>query len=113
MLSSTTTPLAPGRSSLTNLRLNDAVRGHIANFNVAMEINRDEGVREAVKAGAGISLLPFSLVAADLAAGRLVELPMGDFGSLRPTYLVRMKDVKSTPPAQAFASFILESFTGA
>lgn len=100
----------PGRSTITNQTLNNALRGHIANLRVAMEINSDVGVREAVKSNGGISCLPLSLVAGDLDNGRLVELNVTGFSVVRPTYLVRMKDVKSAPAVQAFERHLLENF---
>ncbi len=100
----------PGRSTIANLTLNDAIRGHIANLRVAMEINSDEGVREAVKAGAGISCLPLSLVEGDLAGGKLVELTVPGFSAMRPTYLMRMQNVRVAPAVRAFEAHLLQSF---
>jgi DNA-binding transcriptional LysR family regulator len=98
----------PNRTSTANIRLLGALRGKIANFRVALEINDDEGIREAVKAGGGISCLPEALIRDDLREGRLVRLDIQDFVVSGPTYLVRLKGVDRSLAAKAFDEYLLD-----
>ncbi|MET0240556.1 MAG: LysR substrate-binding domain-containing protein [Sphingobium sp.] len=97
------------RKSMTNRRMLDALRGHVANFRVAMEINSDAGIREAVRAGCGMSCLPLSAVEGDLASGQLGEIRVEGLNPLRPTFLVRMANVKRGAAARAFDEHVIEA----
>lgn len=101
--------MAP-RTSSSNQRMMDVFRGHISNFKLAIEINSDEAIREAVRAGCGISCLPAALVETDLANGSLVELKVPELKTLRPVFLVRMTNVERSLAARAFDDFIVDAF---
>ena len=63
----------------------------------------NEAVREAVKAGVGVSMLSRRSVAADLASGALVEIPLVGVSGERPFYLLRRRNRQLPPSAAALA----------
>ena len=63
----------------------------------------NEAVREAVKAGVGVSMLSRRSVAADLDAGALVEIPLKGVSGERPFYLLRRRNRQLPPSAAALA----------
>ena len=67
----------------------------------------NEAVREAVKAGVGVSMLSRRSVAADLAAGALVEIPLKGVSGERPFYLLRRKNRQLPPSAAALAEHLV------
>ena len=67
----------------------------------------NEAVREAVKAGVGVSMLSRRSVAADLAAGALVEIPLVGVSGERPFYLLRRKNRQLPPSAAALAEHLV------
>ena len=67
----------------------------------------NEAVREAVKAGVGVSMLSRRSVAADLAAGTLVEIFLVGVSGERPFYLLRRKNRQLPPSAAALAEHLL------
>lgn len=101
----------PARASLSNHRMMEAIRNHIANFHVAMEINSDAAIREAVLAGCGIACLPLTVVEADLAAKSLIELKVEGFFAERPTFFVRMTNVQRSSAARAFDDYVIDAFS--
>ena len=71
----------------------------------------NEAVREAVKAGVGVSMLSRRSVAADLAAGALVEIPLQGVSGERPFYLLRRRNRQLPPSAAALAEHLLAAAT--
>ena len=67
----------------------------------------NEAVREAVKAGVGVSMLSRRSVAADLAAGTLVEIFLVGVSGERPFYLLRRKNRQLPPSAAALAEHLV------
>ena len=67
----------------------------------------NEAVREAVKAGVGVSMLSRRSVAADLAAGALVEIPLKGVSGERPFYLLRRRNRQLPPSAAALAEHLV------
>ena len=65
--------------------------------------NSNEAVKEAVKAGVGISMLSRRSIAKDLHQGTLVALAMEDISGERPFYLITRKNRALPPSASAFA----------
>lgn len=60
-----------------------------------------EFCREVLRRGRHLSVLPAGLIAADLAAGRLVTLPVAGFGCQRPVNLVYRPDAVHEPAVLA------------
>ena len=98
----------PARVSQTSLRIAEIIRGNIDNLKIAIEIHSDEGVREAVRSGIGISCLPESLVRDDIAIGRLVELKIEGMNYTRPTYLMRPANVAGSLASRLFADHLVK-----
>src|SRR6266545_4333702 len=70
-----------------------------------MELDNIEAAKKMVERGLGISLVPASVVAAELAAGALTELDLGDAApARRETVAVRRRD--AGPPSGAVAVFL-------
>ena len=64
----------PPRSSATNVRLVMALEGYVEKFKIAFEINNNITLREIVKGGTTIGLLPDYLIAEDVKNKLLVPL---------------------------------------
>jgi len=70
-----------------------------------MELDNIEAAKKMVERGLGISLVPASVVAAELAAGALTELDLGDAAPARREIVaVRRRD--AGPPSGAVAVFL-------
>lgn len=67
-----------------------------------MEMGTTEGVKKAVEAGLGISILSGHIVQSELAVGRLSSLPVKDAGLERDLYVVYRKDRYLSVAAQTF-----------
>jgi len=75
---------------------------------VAAEMGSNEAVRQAVKAGLGISIISRQAVSEDLEQGRLQEIKIRKFPLLRNFYLITLKQRTLSPLAQEFKDFILK-----
>jgi DNA-binding transcriptional LysR family regulator len=74
---------------------------------VAAELGSGEAVRQAVKAGLGVSILSRRSVAEDLAAGLVKEIRIKKFPLFRDFYLVHQKQRTLSPLAEEFKEFLL------
>jgi DNA-binding transcriptional LysR family regulator len=75
-----------------------------------MELGTTEGLKQAVAAGLGMSILASHVLTAELAAGRLAELPLACDGLERELFLVYHKDRYLSQAARAFmALFPMEA----
>ncbi|CAH2601915.1 HTH-type transcriptional regulator CbbR [Rhodovastum atsumiense] len=68
---------------------------------MGMEMGSNETIKQAVMAGMGVALLSAHTVAAELADGRLVALDLPGLPVLRQWYVVRSREKRLLPPAQA------------
>jgi molybdate transport repressor ModE-like protein len=75
----------------------------------ACEMGSTEAVRAAIRAGIGPGFISEMAVADDLAAGRLVEIPLQGFASSRRFYLASRKGSVLSPAARAFLRMAHES----
>ena len=73
---------------------------------VAM-LGSNEAVKEAVKAGLGLSMLSKRSIAEDLYRGTLVALVLEDISGERPFYLIRRRNRAMPPAAAAFAEHLM------
>jgi len=94
------------RGSGTRAILEQALRVKEIVPTVGMELPSNEAVRAAVEAGAGVSALSRVVVAASLAAGRLVEIPFPI--PPRHFYAVRPTERHVSRAAEAFLKHALE-----
>lgn len=70
------------------------------------ELGSNEGIREAVKAGMGISILSRLAVSSDLEAGLLKEIPLEGVDLGRDLYIVRHKSRYQPPVCKVFQEFL-------
>ena len=63
-------------------------------------------IKQAARAGLGVSLLSRAAVEAELESGRLAELPLADGPATRPWYVLRSAVGPARPGVEAFVSFI-------
>jgi DNA-binding transcriptional LysR family regulator len=75
---------------------------------VAAEMGSNEAVRQAVKAGLGISIISRRAVSEDLEQGRLQEIKVRKLPLSRNFYLITLKQRTLSPLAQEFKDFILK-----
>lgn len=76
---------------------------------VVAEIGSTAAVKEAVKAGIGISILSKRAVADDLDCGKLVTLAIQGQDLRRPFYLVRRKNRELSPIANSFVDYMMDN----
>lgn len=79
----------------------------IKDLQVVAEMGSNEAVRQAVKAGVGISIISRRAVAEDLELGRLQELKIKKLPLLRSFFLITLKQRTLSPLALEFKEFIL------
>jgi len=71
-------------------------------FVPAEEFHEAEMVKCRVEAGAGIAILPASIVQPEVQAGRLVAVPFADAGCTEPLAFIYRQDRKLTPVMEQF-----------
>jgi DNA-binding transcriptional LysR family regulator len=77
--------------------------------NLAMQFDNIQMIKEAVALGQGISILPARTMEAEIAAGRLMSIPLDAPGLVRPVGIVHRKRKKFNRAAQCFLELLLES----
>ncbi len=73
----------------------------------AMEMNKNEAVKQAVEAGLGLAVVSRHTVVIELAARRLCTLDVEGFPIRRQWHLVSRQNKRYSAAAQAFSDFIL------
>lgn len=73
-----------------------------------VEIGSNETIKQAVMADMGIALLSAHTIAAELADGRLVTLSVQGLPVMREWFIVRHRDKRLLPAAQALWAFLAE-----
>ena len=76
---------------------------------VVAELGSTEAVRQAVKSGAGVSVISLRAIQDDLDRGTLRTVPLEGIRLTRDFYLVTHKNRSRSPLCEAFANFLLES----
>ena len=76
-------------------------------LNIAMQIQSNETIKQAVVAGFGIAFLSAHTIALDLQAGQLVVLDVQDFPAMLNWYLVHNRSKRLPPVAATFKEFLL------
>lgn len=79
------------------------------NPNLGMEIGSNETVKQAVMAGLGIALISAHTVFAEIRDGRLVAFDVVGLPVIRQWFVVKRKDRRLLPAAQAIWSFLADS----
>jgi len=83
-----------------------AEHGH--SFTAAMEMNKNEAIKQAVEAGLGLGVVSLHTVRAELVSGQLCVLDVQGFPLKRQWYLVQREGKRLSPAAQAFTELVLE-----
>ncbi len=76
-------------------------------FKPAMEMNKNEAIKQAVEAGLGIGLVSLHTVQAELSAQRLCVLDVEGFPLKRQWFLVQREGKRLSTAARAFADLVL------
>ena len=74
---------------------------------IAMEIDSNETIKQAVIAGLGIAFLSAHTIAAEVETGRLSVLPVSGLPVIRQWYAVKHKEKRLLPAAQAMWEFLV------
>ena len=83
--------------------------GHrIEDLHIVAELGSTEAVVSGVKSGVGLSIVSPIAVSEELQAGTLKALPIEGINLKRSFYLTHHKYRSLSPPAQAFAQYLLE-----
>ncbi len=97
----------PGSGTLQSIR-QCLVPHHLSTeeLTVVAEMGSTEAVRQAVKAGLGVSILSTLAVADDLAAGRVAAVKIDGVDLTRRFFLTRHKQRTPSPVCSAFIAFL-------
>lgn len=98
------------RGSGTRMVLTEALQNaglDTSKLDVVAEIGSTEAIRQAIKAGLGVSILSSLAVAEDIRNGTLVTLPIEGVNITRPIFLVQRKNRQLTPVALSFLEHLL------
>lgn len=77
-------------------------------FSTAMEMNKNEAIKQAVEAGLGVGVVSLHTVQAEIASGQLCVLDVRGFPLKRKWYLVQREGRRPSPAAQAFTEIALK-----
>lgn len=77
-------------------------------FKAAMEMNKNEAIKQAVEAGLGLGVVSLHTVQAEIASGQLCVLDVQGFPLQRQWYLVQREGRRASPAAQAFTELVLK-----
>lgn len=97
----------PGSGTRGALEKFLAGQGH--GLHVAMEMNKNEAIKQAVEAGLGLGVVSLHTVQAELDAGQLCVLDVEGFPLKRKWFLVQRDGKRPSPVAQAFTELVLNS----
>lgn len=75
---------------------------HRARFNVVAELWNFETVKQFVRAGSGVAVIPLSVAQPDLAAGRLVRVPVANLNVTRTLEVVYREKAQLLPAPAEF-----------
>ncbi|MEJ2060538.1 MAG: LysR family transcriptional regulator [Gammaproteobacteria bacterium] len=84
---------------------------HGLHFQAAMEMNKNEAIKQAVEAGLGVGVVSLHTIQAELASGQLCVLDVKGFPLKRQWYLVQREGKRLSPAAQAFVQLVLKEAT--
>jgi DNA-binding transcriptional LysR family regulator len=77
-------------------------------YTAAMEMNKNEAIKQAAEAGLGLGVVSLHTVQAELASGQLCVLDVQGFPLKRQWYLVQREGKRQSPAAQAFTRLVLK-----
>jgi molybdate transport repressor ModE-like protein len=96
------------QGSGTRSALEKFLTEHGYSFDAAMEMNKNEAIKQAVEAGLGLGVVSLHTVQAELASGQLCVLDVEGFPIKRQWYLVQREGKRLSPVANAFVQLVLK-----
>ncbi len=93
------------QGSGTRIALEKFFNDHGLNLKVAMEMNKNEAIKQAVEAGLGVGVVSLH---GELAKRELSILDVEGFPLLRKWFLVHRQGKRFSPAASAFSGFVLK-----
>jgi DNA-binding transcriptional LysR family regulator len=81
---------------------------HGYNYDAAMEMNKNEAIKQAVEAGLGLGVVSLHTVQAEISAGQLCVLDVQGFPLKRQWYLVQRENKRLSPAANAFTQMVMK-----
>ncbi|MGD8484668.1 MAG: LysR family transcriptional regulator [Thioalkalispiraceae bacterium] len=99
------------QGSGTRSALENFLAEHGYTFRAAMEMNKNEAIKQAVEAGLGLGVVSLHTVKAELASGQLCVLDVQGFPLKRQWYLVQREGKRLSPAAYAFTQLVLKEAT--
>ncbi len=101
----------PGSGTLKSLELSLDRHGlTLEDLNIVLEMGNTISVIQAIRGGAGVSILSTVAVTEDLETGTLHALAVDGVDLKRRFYLTRLKNRSVSPIGQAFIVFLRETF---
>lgn len=91
----------------TRSAVEKAFAEHGLTLKVAMEMNKNEAIKQAVEAGLGLGVVSLHIVQSELVSGELCVLDVLGFPLMRQWYLVQLEGKRPAPVARAFSNFVL------
>jgi DNA-binding transcriptional LysR family regulator len=76
-----------------------------------MQMTRNEAIKQAVRAGMGVSIVSAHTIELELETDRLAILDVEGFPLIRHWHLVHRKGKRLSPAARAFREFVMENAT--
>jgi DNA-binding transcriptional LysR family regulator len=77
-------------------------------YEAAMEMNKNEAIKQAVEAGLGLGVVSLHTVKAELDSGQLCVLDVQGFPIMRQWYLVHRESKRLSLAARAFVDLVLK-----
>ena len=96
------------QGSGTRVALENFLAERGLSFEAAMEMNKNEAIKQAVEAGLGLGVVSLHTVQAELASGQLCTLDVQGFPLKRQWYLVQREGKRLSPAARAFTQLVLD-----
>jgi DNA-binding transcriptional LysR family regulator len=108
-------PMIGGEGGTGTGRLLGATFGEAwaARLKVTAELGSTEGVKQAVAAGLGVSIVLACAVAEEVAAGSLAALTLEGAALQKPLYVAIARDTPASSPARVFRDFLTGYGNGA
>lgn len=105
--------ILPERGSETRAAIDEALSDAGQSVAPALEVAGNEAIKEAAAAGLGVALLSRLAVRTEVAAGRLVVIPIPDLVIRRPFSVVYLKDRRLSQAVRAFVEMLRASVSAA
>lgn len=94
----------------TRIAMERVFETHQLQLRTGMEMNRNETIKQAVRAGLGLSVVSLHTIDLELGANQLRVLDVEGFPIMRKWYLVYRTGKRLSPLAEAFKKFLLTEY---